>query len=196
MARTERSKQKAREKAKKKSQARKQARKRQHSSAQRAINAPMSEVAAKWDWSECFASEDWHDRGARVRAFAIRNHETGARTAAIFDIDLERGGVVGVDLMQGAHPGEVQNEVIRISGDKPLMVVDPGVVLALIQAAQRRALETGASDHKDLAKAVEIFGEMSPDKVQILTGSESDPGDDPTPEPDGLWDRLKRSFGA
>lgn len=196
MARTERSKQKAREKAKKKSQSRKDARKRQHQSALKAVNAPLSEVAANWDWSECFASEDWHDRGARVRAFAVRSHETGARTAAIFDIDLERGGVVGVDLLQGAHPGEVQNEVIRISSDKPLMVVDPGVVLALIEAAQRRALDTGAQDHKDLEKAMEIFGDTPPDKVKVLTGSESDPGDDPEPEAEGLWDRLKRSFGS
>ena len=196
MARTERSKQKAREKAKKKSQSRKEARKRQHKSALKAVNAPLSEVAASWDWSECFASEDWHDRGARVRAFAVRSHETGARTAAIFDIDLERGGVVGVDLLMGAHPGEVQNEVVRISSDKPLMVVDPGVVLALIQAAQRRAKDTGAQDHKDLAKALEIFGDTPPDKIQVLTGSESDPGDDPQPEPEGLWGRLKRSFGS
>ncbi|MFT5583301.1 MAG: hypothetical protein ACI9VR_000879 [Cognaticolwellia sp.] len=196
MARTERSKQKAREKAKKKSNNRKQARRRQHDSALAAVNAPLSEVAAHWDWSECFASEDWHDRGARVRAFAIRSHETGARTAAIFDIDLDRGGVVGVELMQGAHPGEVQNEVISISGDKPLMVVDPGVVLALLQAGQRRALDTGASDHKDLEKALEIFGDTGPDKVTILTGSESDPGDDPAPEKEGLWGRLKRSFGS
>ena len=196
MARTERSKQKAREKAKKKSQSRKDARKRQHNSALKAVKAPLSEVAANWDWSECFASEDWHDRGARVRAFAVRSHETGARTAAIFDIDLDRGGVVGVDLMQGAHPGEIQNEVIRISSDKPLMVVDPGVVLALIQAAQRRALDTGAEDHKDLQKALEIFGETAPDKIKVLTGSESDPGDDPEPESEGLWTRLKRSFGS
>lgn len=196
MARTERSKQKAREKAKKKSQSRKQARKRQHQSALKAVNAPLSEVAANWDWSECFASEDWHDRGARVRAFAVRSHESGARTAAIFDIDLERGGVVGVDLLQGAHPGEVQNEVIRISSEKPLMVVDPGVVLALIQAAQRRAQASGAQDHKDLEKAMEIFGDTPPDKVKVLTGSESDPGDDPEPEAEGLWDRLKRSFGS
>lgn len=196
MARTERSKQKAREKAKKKSQTRKDARKRQHHSALKAVRAPLSEVAAHWDWSECFASEDWHDRGARVRAFAVRSHETGARTAAIFDIDLDRGGVVGVDLMQGAHPGEIQNEVIRISSEKPLMVVDPGVVLALIQAAQRRALDTGADEHKDLEKALEIFGDTSPDKIKVLTGSESDPGDDPEPESEGLWTRLKNSFGS
>lgn len=196
MARTERSKQKSREKAKKKSQSRKQARRRQHVSAIRAVNAPLSEVAANWDWSECFASEDWHDRGARVRAFAVRSHETGARTAAIFDIDLDRGGVVGVELMQGAHPGEIQNEVIRISGDKPLMVVDAGVVLALLQAGQRRAMATGASDHKDLEQALQIFGDTGPDKVTILTGSEGDPGDDPTPEKEGLWDRVKRSFGS
>lgn len=196
MARTERSKQKAREKAKKKSLNRKQTRKRQHDSALKAVNAPLSEVAANWDWSECFASEDWHDRGARVRAFAVRSHETGARTAAIFDIDLDRGGVVGVDMLQGAHPGEVQNEVIRISGDKPLMVVDPGVVLALLQAGQRRAVATGASDHKDLEHALKIFGDTTPDNVSILTGSESDPGNDPAPESEGLWNRVKRSFGS
>jgi hypothetical protein len=66
----------------------------------------------------------------------------------------------------------------------------------LLNAGQRRALDTGASDHKDLQKALEIFGDLSPDKVTVLTGSEGDPGTDPEPEKEGLWDRVKRSCGA
>ena len=71
-----------------------------------------------------------------------------------------------------------------------------GVVLALLQAGQRRAVATGTSDHKNLAHALKIFGDTTPDKVAILTGSESDPGNDPAPESEGLWNRVKRSFGA
>ena len=109
MARTERSKQKAREKAKKKSLNRKQTRKRQHESALKAVNAPLSEVAANWDWSECFASEDWHDRGARVRAFAVRSHETGARTAAIFDIDLDSPPSTSLPAAMAANSASLLN---------------------------------------------------------------------------------------
>lgn len=194
MAKTERAKQKARDKKKKKAAKRTQARKRQVVAARQAANANL-DVAATWDWAECFASETWHERGAMVRTIAVRRHNTEARTAVFFDVDLATGSIAKVDILKGAHPGEIQNEVIRISSDTPLQVVDPGLVLAIVQAGQRRAAETGAEHHRSLEKGLQIFGDTTPDQVQLLTGTESDPGQDPDPPAQGLWGRIKSGLG-
>ncbi|MED5372791.1 MAG: hypothetical protein VX899_17365 [Myxococcota bacterium] len=194
MAKSERHKQKALEKKKKKAAARKQARKRQVVAARQAANADL-DVAAQWDWAECFASETWHERGAKVRTIAVKRHHTEARTAVFFDVDLATGEVTRVDILKGAHPGEVQNEVIRISTDSPLQVVDPGVILAILEAAQRRAQDTGVTHHRKLEQGLQIFGDLDADPVQILTGTEADPGQDPEPQPTGLWDRIKSGLG-
>lgn len=190
MAKSPRDKQKL-EKKRKKARARQNARKSKNQGAARARNASFAD-AASWDWAECFLTETWMERGASVMAVVHRRHSSDARVAVFFEIDLA-DGEIRWKALQGAHPAEVQQMLVRVSQDHPMVMVEPETVLAVLEAALRERSRKDKGLPAGFASVREIFGDVQADSSEVLTGTADDPGEEQVKP--GLWANLRSKIG-
>jgi len=153
--------------------------------------------AASWPVGDCYVSSNWHERGAHVHAGFTRVHTDGRRAAAFFEIDLADRGVIGCAAKAGLAEANIQGELVRRSSDEqPMLVIEPELVVKLVEAAAEWGTRDGASLPPAYDKGRKLFGNVQGADCphEIRCGTE----DDPAPEPastGGLFASFKRRLG-
>ncbi|MCB9744161.1 MAG: hypothetical protein H6740_16305 [Alphaproteobacteria bacterium] len=183
--------QKKREKDKVKSAARKRARasRVERDKVQRGVDV---EQVMSWPVGDAFLSEDWHEQGPRVSAVFTRQHVGGTVAAMIFDVDLREQGVVGIEALLGVPEGELHVQLAQRSQKKALMVVDPGLVVKVVQQGRAHGEKGGHAQPEELDGAMAFFGDTRPSVQEVLVGAEPPP----PPPAEGFFASLKRRFGG
>jgi hypothetical protein len=155
------------------------------------------EEAKSWPVGECYLSSNWHERGAHVHAGFTRIHEDGRRAAAFFKVDLADKGVVGCVARAGLSEANIQGELGRRSSDEQsMMVIEPELVVKLVEAAADWGTSRGGSLPPAYANGVKLFGTVkgADSPHEIRCGTEDDPAPAP-PAAEGMFGAFKRRLG-
>lgn len=153
--------------------------------------------ASSWPVGECYLSSNWHERGAEVHAGFTRIHADGRRAAAFFEIDLAKKGVVGCVAKAGLSDANIQGELVRRSSDeRPMLVMEPELVVKLVEAAAAWGASHGGSLPPAYANGLKLFGSVkgADSPHEIRCGTEEDPAP-PPPAAEGMFSAFKRRLG-
>jgi len=155
------------------------------------------EEAATWPVGECYVSSNWHERGAHVHAGFTRTHADGRRAAAFFEIDLAERGVIGCAAKMGLAEASIQGELVRRSSDeKPMLAIEPELVVKLVKAGAAWGAQRGGSLPPAYEKGLRLFGTVDGATCphEIRCGTEEDPAPAPAPT-GGMFASFKRRLG-
>ena len=155
------------------------------------------EEAVFWPVGECYVSSNWYERGAHVHAGFTRVHEDGRHAAAFFEVDLADAGVIACVAKAGLAEANVQGELVRRSSeDRPMLVIEPELVVKLVEAGAAWGAKRGSKLPPAYDKGQRLFGDVrgADSPHEILCGTEDDPAADPVVEA-GMFAAFKRRLG-
>jgi len=159
-------------------------------------SADMDE-AILWPLGECYISSNWHERGPLVHAGFTRVHTDGRKAAAFFEVDLADKGVLDCVAKAGLQEANIQGELVRRSSDdNPMLVIEPELVVKLVEAGAAWGKSRGNALPPAYDKGHRLFGSVrgGDSPHEILCGTEEAPA--PAPEAaDGMFASFKRRLG-
>lgn len=149
-----------------------------------------AEQAAGWPLGECYISQDWHEKAPQIQAIFTRLRKDGRMAAALFELDLAEAGVKGARLELDWKLSSLQQVLVALSREKPLVVCEPGLVVKVVQEAAK----LGEGSTPQLARARALFGEIKPSSSEILTGAAPAPKAEEASESKGFLSSIRRLF--
>jgi hypothetical protein len=153
--------------------------------------------AVSWPVGECYISSNWHERGPVVHAGFTRVHADGRKAAAFFEVDLGDRGVTSCVAKAGLSEANIQGELVRRSSEEtPMLVIEPELVVKLVEAGAVWGTARGHELPPAYNKGHRLFGDVrgADSPHDILCGTEDAPA--PAPEPtEGMFGAFKRRLG-
>lgn len=148
-------------------------------------SAPKPSTGLRWPMGPCYASENWHERGARVDVVVSRVGEAGQAIAGRFVVDLHEAGITEGQLLGPLPADQVPGVAVQASDRAGLAMVDlaPTQVAAVLAAGASLGVHASASAAMAIAEGLDAASAP----IEVQTGAPEPP---PPPKPEGWFSRL------